>query len=89
MTTYRVQTVSKPYSNRIPETAWITKKITISEQVARRVAGRWSQFYSDGQSWSGHVRIIDGDGVEYQDDPFTGQGCDWGPLLPIGNCRKQ
>ena len=68
MTTYHVQSVSRPYADAVPEDAWTTKLRTRDKTRAIRMYRKLRGWYNPTRSnWSGHVRIVGDDGLEYEE----------------------
>ncbi|ANS03524.1 hypothetical protein [uncultured Mediterranean phage uvDeep-CGR2-KM21-C338] len=62
--TYTVESLSRAYAGRVP---WdkAQRDEGLSERAAITLRNRLSRLYSDGTSWSGHVRVVGTDDWTY------------------------
>ena len=61
---FTVESLSRPYSGRVP---WdkAQRDEGLSERAAITLLNRLDRWYSDGTSWSGHVRVVGTDDWTY------------------------
>ena len=61
---FTVESLDSPYSGRVPWDKAVRRE-GLSERAAITLLNRLSGWYSDGTSWSGHVRVVGTDDWTY------------------------